>query len=95
MIRRVTLGHFKRFKSQSFELADSVVPAGPNNSGKTTLLQAIAVWDLALWKWLAPHAGRKAMQRTGVPITRKDFTAVPVQSAGSVVMGGGGANRSE
>jgi len=35
MIRRVTLGHFKRFKSQSFELADSVVLAGPNNSGKT------------------------------------------------------------
>lgn len=77
MIRRVTLGHFKLFKSQSFELTDSVVLAGPNNSGKTTLLQAIAVWDLALRKWIARRAGRKAT--SGVSITRKDFTAVPLR----------------
>lgn len=77
MIRRVTLGYFKRFKSQSFELADSVVLAGPNNSGKTTLLQAIAVWNLALRKWIARRAGRKAT--SGVSITRKDFTAVPLR----------------
>lgn len=79
MIRRVTLKYFKRFEAQTFDLADNIVLAGPNDSGKTTLLQAIAVWDLALRKWLARRAGTKAKQRTGVPITRKDFTAIPLR----------------
>ncbi|MDE2974273.1 MAG: hypothetical protein OXU64_06045 [Gemmatimonadota bacterium] len=39
MIRRVRLGSFKRFRDQSFELHDSIVLAGPNNSGKSTLLR--------------------------------------------------------
>ena len=30
---------------------DSIVLAGPNNSGKSTLLQALAVWNLALQRW--------------------------------------------
>lgn len=41
MMRRVTIRNFKRFAEQQFELADSVVLAGPNNAGKSTLLQAI------------------------------------------------------
>ena len=44
MIRRVRLANFKRFRDQSFDLDDSVVLAGPNNSGKSTLMQAIAWW---------------------------------------------------
>lgn len=52
MIRRVTLKYFKRFESQSFDLSDSIVLAGPNNSGKSTLLQALSVWSLAIQRWL-------------------------------------------
>ena len=79
MIRRVRVKYFKKFEEQVFDLADSVVLAGPNNSGKTTLLQAIAVWNLALQKWLDRRARSKAKERTGVPITRKDFTAIPLR----------------
>jgi hypothetical protein len=82
MIKEVTLHYFKLFRKETFDVADSIVLAGPNNSGKTTLLQAIAVWNLALRKWLAergPESGSKARKRTGVAITRKDFTAIPLR----------------
>jgi predicted ATPase len=80
MITRIVLDSFKRFQSQSFDVNDDVVLAGPNNSGKTTLLQAVAVWNLALQRWMAGHAeSSKAKQRTGVPISRGDFTAIPLR----------------
>ncbi len=79
MIDRVSVQYFKRFEQESFELADTIVLAGPNNSGKTTLLQAIATWNLALQKWRERRSGTSAKRRTGVPITRKDFTALPLR----------------
>ncbi len=63
MIRRVTLQYFKRFHEESFDLADVIVLAGPNNSGKSTLLQALAVTSNRCWmrspKWPAHQASRK------------------------------------
>lgn len=80
MITRVKVEFFKRFANVSFEVTGDVVLAGPNNSGKTTLLQAVTVWNLAMQRWLAEHAeSSKAKQRTGVPISRNDFTAVPLR----------------
>lgn len=78
MITQVRTRYFKRFDNQTFPLSDHVVLAGPNNSGKTTLLQAIVVWNLALQRWLAGRKG-KGRTRTAVPITRKDFTAIPLR----------------
>ena len=80
MITKVKLEFFKRFESEIFDLGDDIVLAGPNNSGKTTLLQGIAVWNLAVQRWLAEHVeSSKARQRTGVPISRNDFTAIPLR----------------
>lgn len=82
MIKTVTVRSFKRFSEETFNVSGNVVLAGPNNSGKTTLFQAIAVWNLALHRWLAkrgPGSGSKASKRTGVAITRKDFTAIPLR----------------
>lgn len=79
MIRRVAVRHFKRFRAQTFELAESVVLAGPNNAGKSTLLQAIAAWKLGLDRWVAQREGGRAVARAGVAITRGDFTAVPLR----------------
>lgn len=52
MIRLVTLKDFKRFGRVEFPIPSHVVLAGPNNTGKTTLLQAIAAWELGFRKWL-------------------------------------------
>ena len=79
MIHRVAVRHFKRFRDQTFDLAEAVVLAGPNNAGKSTLLQAIAAWKLALDRWVAQREGSRAVMRSGVPITRGDFTAVPLR----------------
>lgn len=79
MISKVSLKFFKRFAEQEFHLADTIVLAGPNNSGKSTLLQAIAVWNLALPRWMAERGSSKAKERTGIPISRKDFTAIPLR----------------
>ena len=79
MIQRVTIRNFKRFSEQRFDLADSIILAGPNNAGKSTLLQAIATWKLGLDRWVAQRKGGTAVKRSGVAITRADFTAVPLR----------------
>ena len=96
MIRRVRLANFKRFRDQTFELDDTTVLAGPNNSGKSTLLQAIALWKDALDLWVAKrHDATRAVKRTGVGINRLSCNAVPVRDANllwndRVVSGGNG-----
>lgn len=79
MIRRVTIKNFKRFREQVFDLKDAVILAGPNNAGKSTLLQAITTWKLGLDQWVVQRKGSKAVKRSGVSITRADFTAVPLR----------------
>ena len=81
MIRRVILRRFKRFAEQIFELEGHVVLAGPNNMGKTTVLQAIAAWNLALnrWKQLNNYHRRGGSYELA-PIARQAFMAVPVRN---------------
>ena len=79
IVSHVTVKNFKRFREQTFELHDYIVLAGPNNSGKSTLLQAVAVWNLARRKWLEKRGDSSAKTRTGVGITRQDFTAIPLR----------------
>jgi predicted ATPase len=86
MITKVVIENFKRFSRQ--ELDESIVLAGPNNSGKSTLLQALSTWSMALERWRlgkgrigAKRHGNAstARIRTGQPVTRKDFTALPLR----------------
>ncbi len=79
MIRRITVRNFKRFREQRFDLSDSVVLAGPNNAGKSTLLQIVAMWKLALHRWISQREGSRAVRRSGVAIPRADITAVPLR----------------
>ena len=84
MITRVTIENFKRFERQEFHLDPVTVLAGPNNSGKTTLIQALSAWAFALERWRtgrgAPIIGghKVSIRRSGQPITRKDFTPLPL-----------------
>ncbi len=81
MIRSVTLRRFKRFESVTFDVPGHIVLAGPNNCGKTTLLQAVAAWSLALGRWkqlndFQRHGGAY----TKAPIARQAFYAVPLRA---------------
>jgi ABC-type arginine transport system ATPase subunit len=63
-------------------LGRSVVFIGPNNSGKTTALQALTLWELGLRQWLAKRGGKAlAEKRPGVAINRRDLISIPVPSA--------------
>jgi len=81
MIQKVTIRRFKRFEELTFELnGNHVVLAGPNNMGKTTILQAIASWTLAFNRWkelndFQRHGGHY----TKAPIARQAFSAVPLR----------------
>lgn len=80
MITKLTIRNFKTLNEVSLDLQSSVVFVGPNNSGKTSALQAIALWDLGMRKWAEARLGTRsrAKQRTGVAINRNHFFAAPV-----------------
>lgn len=79
MIETVQLKYFKRFEDQSFDIEDVIVLAGPNNTGKTTLIQAIATWYFAFKEWQKKRGNSATGRRSGVSLTRKEFLSVPVQ----------------
>ncbi len=82
MLTKLTVRNFKRFEEVEIELGNPVVFVGPNNSGKTTAMQALALWDVGLKQWLAKRSGRTAPEkRPGVSVNRRDLTAIPVPSA--------------
>lgn len=52
MIRKVIIRNIKKFDHLEFEAPDHLVIAGPNNSGKTTVLQAIFAWSEIALQWI-------------------------------------------
>ena len=80
MIEAVRIRGFKRFGDLEFRLPRSAVLVGPNDCGKTTVLQALAAWALALqtWRYLNDFNPRRGFVKA--PITRHGFTPVPLQS---------------
>ena len=80
MLTSITVRNFKQFEDVSVELDDVVVFVGPNDSGKTTALQALALWELGLRRWRDRWGMVPAdeMRRPGVSINRLDLFSVPV-----------------
>ena len=83
MLTKLICRNFKNFGKVEIELGNPVVFIGPNNSGKTTALQALALWDIALRRWNEEGRKRKtnSEKRPGVAINRRDLISVPVPSA--------------
>jgi predicted ATPase len=82
VLTRLRIRNLKRLESVDIELGSSVVFIGPNNSGKTTALQALSLWRHGLLAWAARRdAGSTAEKRTGVALNRRDLIALPVPSA--------------
>ena len=56
----------------------SVVLIGPNNCGKTSALQAIALWSIGLRTWKMESENSKAEKRKGKALNRLSILSVPV-----------------
>jgi predicted ATPase len=82
MLTRLVVRNFKRFQEVDLELGSNVVLVGPNNSGKTTALQALALWHVGVQRWHERRRGKQGPEkRPGVTINRRDLIAIPVPSA--------------
>jgi len=82
MLTRLTIRNFKRFAEVDIELGSPVVFVGPNNSGKTSALQALALWDIGLKRWNERRSGRATPEkRPGVTVNRRDLVAIPIPNA--------------
>lgn len=79
MLTKLICRNFKNFDDVEVELGNPVVFIGPNNSGKTTALQALALWQEGLKRW---NENRKRKtnpeKRPGVAINRLYLTSVLV-----------------
>ena len=56
MLTKLTVRNFKALEEAEVPLGQNVVLVGPNNAGKTTALQALALWQTGLREWLARRA---------------------------------------
>ncbi len=82
MLTGLRIRNFKLFREIDLDLGQQVVFIGPNNAGKTTALQALALWDVGRARWLEKRgAGAGPAQRPGVTINRRDMIALPAPAA--------------
>lgn len=72
--------NFKRFgERQRIELDHPTVLIGPNNCGKTTALQAIALWSQAVRTWWDAKGEYPLRDRPAVVLNRTAIVSVPVR----------------
>ena len=83
MLTKLTIRNFKRFDDVEIDLSSSVVFIGPNNSGKTTALQALALWDAGCKQWLAKRQSSGDAAK-GVTIGRKDLVYLPLPASNAL-----------
>jgi len=82
MLTSIRIRNFKRFEDSEIELGKAVLLIGPNNSGKTTALQALALWDIGLRRWNEKRKGKSSPEkRPGVTVNRRDLVSIPVPVA--------------
>lgn len=82
MITKVTIKNFKSIDSLGLDIdKDFQLLVGQNNSGKTTVMQAINLWAFLCQTWQRERAGSAASQRAGLPIPRSQIYPTPVRNA--------------
>jgi len=83
MITKLIVKNFKKFPQAVIELTPPVVLIGSNNSGKTTVLQALSLWGTGYGSWIKERGFDKEKQpknRAGITINQKYLTAIPISA---------------
>lgn len=76
MIHKLTLRNFKSIGEQSYEFTDFDLLVGRNNSGKSTVLQALAIWQFCVDEF--SRTPRSGSSSKGIQVILPNFTALPV-----------------
>ena len=74
MITQLTLRNFKSVGNQVYKFTNFDLLVGRNNSGKSTVLQSLAIWQFCIDEF---HS-TKRRGNTGIQIVLPNFTALPV-----------------
>lgn len=81
MLTNLRIRNFKRFDDVEIPLTHPVVFIGPNNSGKTTALQAIALWSQALDKLSSENILSQELAAQPITLNRLELTHLPTPIA--------------
>ncbi len=74
MITKLVLRNFKSIREQIYEFSRFDLLVGRNNSGKSTVLQALAIWQFCVEAF---HRAKREGKR-GIQVVLPNFTALPV-----------------
>ncbi len=74
MIHKLILKNFKKVKEETFSFNNFDLIVGANNSGKSTALQALAIWQFCVDQFVL--AKRKGSR--GIQVVLPNFTALPL-----------------
>ncbi len=74
MITQLTLRNFKSVGDQLYKFTNFDLLVGRNNSGKSTVLQSLAIWQFCMDEF---HRTKRS-GNTGIQIVLPNFTALPV-----------------
>ena len=82
MLSKIIIRNFKKFEHVEVPLGNGIVFVGPNNSGKTSAMEALALWHAGLQEWINKRMtgsgiGNKPTKRIGITINRKNLVLVP------------------
>jgi hypothetical protein len=74
MITKLTLSNFKSVGKQVYDFTQFDLLVGRNNSGKSTVLQALAIWQFCVDEF---HRSKRSGSK-GIQVVLPNFTALPV-----------------
>jgi len=74
MIHKLVLKNFKRFEEETFLFNNFDLIVGINNSGKSTVLQALAIWQYCVEQFRI----KRRSGTNGIQVVLPNFTALPL-----------------
>lgn len=74
MITKLLIKNFKTIEDELFSFNDFELLVGANNSGKSTILQAMAIWQYCIEQFRVSNRNGK----TGIQVVLPNFTALPL-----------------
>ena len=81
MITKVSIQNFKKLELVEFPLSQSVVLIGPNNAGKSTIFQALCLWEIGVSNFIQSSKKNDLNRQGAVTINRKDLVNSPIADA--------------
>ena len=81
MLTNIKIENFKKLESISFSLSSSVVIIGPNNSGKSTIFQALCLWEIGVKNYISAYKKNDLNRQGSVTINRRDLVNSPISDA--------------